>query len=264
MTHRLVANESVMGTVMSLHIIGPEVETPIIAAAIAAVQQRLHDDETLFSPFRSDSQISLLRVGKLLLPDADPRVQLVASECEAWRERTQGRFDPWWEGWLNPTGLVKGWSVENAFSAHLVQLLNEPEVVAVGLNLGGDLRVATKPGESWTWTVGIADPANPVGVVERLELQNGAVASSGTAMRGEHIIDPATSLPAALTGAHDDVASATVVAQTLDVADVWATTAVVAGFDDLTWADEADVELVYLIAGDGRVRSWPEGSVLPR
>ena len=80
-------------------------------------------------------------------------------------------------------------------------------------------------------------------------LRNGAVATSGIAERGAHILDPRTGSPA--TG----VASATVVASTLELADVWATASVVAGFD----APLPPAGTVLLVAEDGRIRRGISG-----
>ncbi|MDR2723431.1 MAG: FAD:protein FMN transferase [Cellulomonadaceae bacterium] len=292
---RLVANDTVMGTTVSIHVIvdsgfslsdgasatsanrvavfgsgdamhddGPRDAAlhPVSAAAVAGFCASMHDDDRLFSPFRDDSQVTLLRRGAMTIDDANPRIREVEAACR-WALTASGRrFDAWWEGWFNPTGYVKGWATERAFTAHLLPLLTtEASVIAVGVGVGGDLRVATRPdaaggADGWAWAVGIVDPADSTRTIARITLTDGAVASSGTAARGSHIIDPATGAPAAVAGKAGDVASATVVADTLDQADLWATTAVIAGFDDLAWIANAHTRQGLLVAGDGRTRRW--------
>ncbi len=87
-------------------------------------------------------------------------------------------------------------------------------------------------------------------MLARIALRDGAVATSGTAERGAHVIDPRSGAP--VTG----TASATVVADHLADADVWATAALVAGIDDLGWLGGAPTVSGILIGDDGRVRRW--------
>lgn len=52
---------------------------------------------------------------------------------------------------------MKGWSAQLAFESHLLPLLGG-SAEAVGMNLGGDLQVATAQGSDWIWNLAIADP----------------------------------------------------------------------------------------------------------
>ena len=225
--------------------------------------------EAILSPFRADSAISRLREG-LALPEAVQTVPLPAGTelgpaavvveiehlCQSVRELTRGRFDAWWRGWFDPTGLTKGWAVERAFNQHLTPMLGaEPALAAAGVYAGGDIRVATCAGADWQWGIGVEDPFDRQALLATFNLADGAVATSGPAARGAHIIDPATARPVATTGSNATV-SATVVAASLDQADLWATTAVVAGFDHLDWLEQARTLAGVLVAGDGRVKSW--------
>jgi thiamine biosynthesis lipoprotein len=79
------------------------------------------------------------------------------------------------------------------------------------------------------WRVGIEDPLDPQQLVATVEVRRGAVATSGTAHRSEHITDARTGdLPSA-------VASVTVLADDLTWADIDATAAYAMGADALTW-----------------------------
>ena len=70
----------------------------------------------LFSTYRDDSEIMRLARGELALSDADPDVQAVLARCEELRAETGGYFDARAAGphALDPSGLVKGWSVDRA------------------------------------------------------------------------------------------------------------------------------------------------------
>lgn len=254
--HRSVAVEEVMGTRASVHVVTHDAMPSLVGLAVGDAVERalasLHDADRRFSTYRDTSEIRRLARGELTLDGAHPDVREVEEACRTALAATGGRFSAWWRGWFDPTGYVKGWAVDRAVTAHLADLLDVDGVVAVGLNVGGDLRVRTRPGADWQWAIGITDPRDRSRTVARLTLADGAVATSGTAERGEHLIDPHTGRPAR------DVLSATVVADTLADADVWATTAVVAG-GDLAWIDGAGTRSGLLVCADGTTRRWAGG-----
>ncbi|SFR68343.1 thiamine biosynthesis lipoprotein [Microbacterium azadirachtae] len=254
--HRHVRTAELMGTVASAHVL--TVDSPAdgaverISAAQDAALDELHRLDALFSPFRSGSEISQLRDGGLRLEEADPLVREVFDACTLLAAASGGRFDAARQGWFDPTGYVKGWAVERA-AAHLTPLLAEEGIVAAGLSAGGDMQLHTAPGADWTWNVGIVDARRPGALRARLPLRDGAVASSGPGERGAHIVDPRTGAPIA------DAATATVLAARLSDADAWATIAVVAGFDDLSWLRRAPDTSGMLQTPDGRIRRWTHG-----
>jgi thiamine biosynthesis lipoprotein len=208
-----------MGTVVSI-----DVRTPLpparLDAAIAAAVAVLHRADADFSTFREDSWVSRLRRGECRLADCPDHVRGVYRIAEACRDRTGGRFDPGWrgDGTLDPTGLVKGWAADAA-----AQALGRAGAVEHCVNAAGDLRIRGDATPGLPWRIGIADPFHPgclVAVVEGTEL---AVATSGVAERGEHVVDPLTGSPAT------DLASVTLVGPDLTLADAFATGALAAG-----------------------------------
>jgi thiamine biosynthesis lipoprotein len=248
--HRHVSVEEIMGTTISIHVITMDREADVAAEAVARCFGELRDLDRVFSTYRHHSDISRLRRGERPLGDLDPRLSDVAEACEEWERATCGRFSAHWQGWFDPTGYVKGWAVEEAARRQLAPLVHRPGVVATGINAGGDLQLFTADSADWQWRIGIADPGRPGAVVATLAVANGAVATSGTAERGHHIVDPRSGQAAR------GVASATVVADGLAAADVWATAAVVAGASDLSWISNAATRSGVLIGADGAVRRW--------
>ncbi|MBN9170629.1 MAG: FAD:protein FMN transferase [Microbacterium sp.] len=244
--------EHLMGTAASIHVVGAACDSAEAPAAGAACFAELREVERVFSPFRDDSDVSRIRRGELAIDAAGPWVGEVARACEEAALATRGMFSAHWRGWFDPTGYVKGWAVERASAHHLAPLLEVPGIVAVGIGVGGDMRLRTAPGSEWTWHVGIADPDHPGEVLATVDVRDGAVATSGTAERGAHIVDPRIGVPAS------GVRSATVIAPDLTAADVWATAAVVAG-RDLSWISGAPVTSGLLVTGDGAVRRWISG-----
>lgn len=260
---RLVRVAEIMGTVVSVHAIlaAPNSASRVekrFAEQTEAAFTELRELDHVFSPFRPDSDISRLRDGTLTESAMDARVAEVRAACARAEADTGGRFSAMWRGWFDPTGYVKGWAVEGAFDHHLRQLLDSPEVLAIGVNAGGDMQLATAPETQWEWRVGIAHPTRPGELLATVELRDGAVATSGTAERGTHIVDPRTGEPALAA------LSATVTAPTLSEADVWATAAVVAGIDNLGWVSTAPRTsgIVHGLGEDRaspRTRRWSAG-----
>lgn len=119
------------------------------------------------------------------------------------------------DGRLDPCGLVKGWAVERA-----ADLLHEAGAHDLCVNGGGDLQLRGEAAPGTPWRVGVADPARPGRLLTVVTGTDGgpwAVATSGTAERGHHILDPHTGRPA------HGLLSATVVGPSLTWADVYAT-----------------------------------------
>lgn len=248
---RTVRVASVFGTVASVRALASDRGAAAVGAATDRVLADLSEIDRLCSPYRADSDVSLIDRGELAVANAHPRVQAVAELCEVFRIRSSGRFDASWRGGFDPTGLVKGWAVERAALAHLAPLV-EPGtgVEAVGITVGGDMRLFTADASPFTWQIGIVDPVDAGSVAATVSVRTGGVATSGTAERGAHIGDPASGRPV------EAPMSATVVAASLTDADVWATVAVVAGFDDLGWIAAAPETTGLLLDPAGGSRRW--------
>ena len=240
---------TIMGSVASLRLVTSD-PRPEVDRRIEACFAELARAEEIFSPFLPGSDISRIRRGEMQIADAHRLVSEVACECRDAEAATEGRFSAWRDGRFDPTGYVKGWAVERAAARHLAPLLEEDGCRAVGLSIGGDMQLLTADGADWTWRVGIPDPESPSEILATIEVVRGAVATSGSAERGGHIVDPRSGETAA------GVASATVVTQGLGHADVWATAAVVSGFDDLSWLSRARTTTGLLVSDDGRTRRW--------
>lgn len=247
---RQIEVRHIMGTAVSVHVLTDPGAGFDARPAMEACFSELREVDRVFSTYREDSDISRIERGELTVAEASPDVAEVAAACAAWERATRGRFSARWRGGFDPTGYVKGWAVERAALRHLAPLVAQPGIIAAGINAGGDMQLFTAEAADWVWHVGIADPARPGAVIATIDVRNGAVATSGSAERGRHIVDPRTG--ESPTG----LAAATVVADGLAEADVWATAAAVAGFDDLTWLPEANTRTGMLVDGDGRVRRW--------
>jgi thiamine biosynthesis lipoprotein len=63
------------------------------------------------------------------------------------------------------------------------------------VNAGGDVAAFGEPEAGRCWRIGIRDPRSAAGLLTVVEL-HGALATSGTYERGEHVLDPHTGRPA--------------------------------------------------------------------
>ncbi|MEU9353849.1 FAD:protein FMN transferase [Streptomyces griseoloalbus] len=232
-----------MGTVFSLDVRGGA--PAAVRAALEEAVAGLHRVDEVFSTYREDSQISRLARGELTVGECDLEVAEVL-ELAAEAERiSDGWFSPRHRGRLDPTGIVKGWATERA-----ARRLAAAGATGVSVNGGGDVQVLGAPGAGRPWRVGVSDPLRPGGlaaVVSAAGAEELAVATSGTAERGDHIVDPRTGRSAVT-----DLVAVTVVAPRLTWADCWATAAFAMGSrEGLRWLESLpDVEGLLITAGD--------------
>jgi len=209
-----------MGMPVSVHVRAVEPTRPDLVAGVARVFAHLRRVDAVLSTWRADSDLLRLQHGELA--DAHPWLAEVTELCLEAEERTDGLFAAWRRrdrGRLtfDPTGLVKGWAVSGA-AAHLDVV---PEV-SYSIGAGGDVVVGAGPGPSAAapeWRIGVEDPRRPSTLARVVTVRRGAVATSGAAARGAHVVDPRTGSGIMRAG------SATVVGPDLLWADVWATAA---------------------------------------
>jgi thiamine biosynthesis lipoprotein len=209
--------EAVMGTNISVVVADPA-PTDVVDSVFdwfRAVDER-------FSTYKPDSEVCTLS------PALSPLMREVLDRCgELWKE-TAGYFDVYATGRLDPSGYVKGWSVQVA----------SDQLLAAGcanhlINAGGDVRVRGEAARGRPWRVGIRHPFSPADVCCVVAGTDLAVATSGIYERGPHVVDPYTGVPA--TG----LRSVTVVSSgplaDLGTADAYATAALAMGGSGLDW-----------------------------
>ncbi|MER6398177.1 FAD:protein FMN transferase [Kitasatospora sp. NPDC001603] len=228
--------EHAMGTVFSFAV------RDAAPADLAPALAELHRLDRLFSPYRPLSQISRLARGELTLAQCDPLVAEALDHCAAVARETAGYFSARAGGSLDPSGWVKGWAIERA--SHLLTAAGFPHHSVTG---GGDVQTAGAPAPGRSWRVGIADPAAPGRLAAVVEARDRlAVAGSGTAERGQHILDPHTGRPP------HGALSVTLIGQDIALTDALATAAFAMGpAAALHWAERRSGIEALVILSDG-------------
>jgi len=222
----MIRVEQIMGTAISVEIAGgAPAHFDNVFAWFREVDER-------FSTYKHGSEVNRLDRGEIPLDGCSQDMRFVLSETARLWSETDGYFDVYSAGRLDPSGFVKGWSVQVA----------SDRLLAAGagdhcLNAGGDVRLRGQQEPGKPWRVGIRHPFEPMKLAWVLEGTDLAVATSGTYERGFHVVDPFYRVPA------EALCSVTVTGADLGRADALATAAIAMGRKGIDWlAGLADYE----------------------
>ncbi len=239
--------QNVMGTVVTIDVYTADGRAGAgLARQLATARAILQRADAVFSTWKPHSPVSRLRRGEITMTEAPAEVSEVLEQCAIARELSGGWFDPWaMPGGIDPTGYVKGWAAQKALGA-----FRASSICGAIVNAAGDIASFGSPGPGQPFRIGITDPFSPRRLAEVVYL-TGAIATSGTYERGNHLIDPHTGRPAARA------ASASVTGPDLGLADALATALAVAGAPGLDLIKAFDGYEALIIALDGS-RRWTE------
>lgn len=191
--------------------VGGDLDDSVAQALFASIS----NDEARFSRFRPDSELAQLAVGDLEFDRASADLRHLLMLCDNLRVATEGWFeyeprrrssDPT-DPILDPNAFAKGWIVGRA--ARVARVAGARNLV---INAGGDVIVDAIDPTLPACRVGIRHPENPSAVAAVLGIRHGAVATSGTYERGDHI-----------RGHRGATASVTVIGPDLGIADALST-----------------------------------------
>jgi thiamine biosynthesis lipoprotein len=228
-----------MGTTVSLLAHSPTDDSERIDRHMEEAIAWLHEVDDRFTTYRKGSEWLRYSAGELAAADLHPDVRHVIERTAELERVTDGAFrldaDP--ERPPDPAAYVKGWAVQQA-----ADILVAGGAEAVCVNGGGDVAAWRLRG---SWRVGIQDPFDRAQVRAVVEVDCGAVATSGAYERGDHVFDPRSGCPAR------GLASVTVVGPDLGTADAYATAAFALGADARAWLRTLDGYGAYLIDEHG-------------
>lgn len=179
---RLVHVEPVWDTSISMHM---GTDNPIRArVVIAELVTWFHRVGEVLSTFDPWTDICRWRRGDISVADCDPMLADVLDAASDAYIASHGHFDPWWRGGAaDPTGLVKGWAIDQAIGT-----ARRRGVEHLMLNAGGDVRTIGETHEGRPWRIGIECPWQTDLLIDVIEGSELCVATSGIHRRGAHIM----------------------------------------------------------------------------
>ncbi|MHB8651833.1 MAG: FAD:protein FMN transferase [Minisyncoccota bacterium] len=172
------------------------------------------DVDERFSTYQSHSEISRINRGEIVPDEYSKDMRDIFSYAEIVYQKTDGFFDIRTStGGIDPSGIVKGWAIECAAT-----LLKNRYTKHFFVDAGGDVAVGGGRADGEPWSIGIRNPFAVDENIKILFLREGAVATSGSYIRGNHIYNPHNRKRPIL-----DVVSLTVVGPSMCDADIYAT-----------------------------------------
>ncbi|MDR0905362.1 MAG: FAD:protein FMN transferase [Oscillospiraceae bacterium] len=210
-----------MDTVMSLTAYGGNAET-----AVAEAERAVYN---VAVPGETKESVEILKI------------------AERARIMTDGAFDVYYACTGEPDfgGIAKGYAADEA-----AEIFRENGIKSGLINLGGNIYVVGNKTSGKPWEIAVQSPFDENQTVGTLKLADTSAVTSGVYRRGEHIIDPATGLPA-----DSGLASVTVVCENSALADALSTGLFVLGRERALeiWRENRDLFDLVLIEEDGTV-----------
>ncbi|MGV8883895.1 MAG: FAD:protein FMN transferase [Rhodoglobus sp.] len=204
-----------MGTVASIELSD---EFLSYIPELESVFRRIDERFSLYLP---GSELSAIAAGRLDLSQSSARLRGSYERALLWRSATSGLFTPHRpDGVIDLNGIVKAEATEEAG-----EVLDSAGCESWAINVGGDILVRENGDE---WPTGIADPDDAGALLGSVGLDGTrrALATSGSAQRGDHIWLGGSPGPA-------EFVQVSVIAGDIVTADVLATAIVAGGPDAL-------------------------------
>ncbi len=169
-----------MGMPITVEIVGTKDQAPFdkLFGYFRQVDRR-------FSPYKEQSELMKYNRSEGTAKLSSEMEEVLAL-CKQTKEISGGYFDiSRSDGTLDPSGLVKGWAIDNA-----AKILKSEGLSNFYVEAGGDIQTEGLNDQYEPWIIGIRNPFNLQEVVKVIKLSGQGVATSGTYIRGEHIYNP--------------------------------------------------------------------------
>ena len=225
----------IMGMPITVDIVG-EVED----ALFSKVFDYFNAVDAKFSTYKTTSEVSFINRGEIKPEEHSDEMKEILFLSKKTNYETNGYFDIFQDGKIDPSGLVKGWAILNA-----ANILREEGFENFYIDAGADIEIMGKNSEDKPWRVGIRNPLSPREIIKSLQISDRGVATSGIYERGKHIYNPKTH------SFETDLASMTVIGPDVFEADRFATAAFAMGRDGINFIEKQKDLEGYMIDKNG-------------
>ncbi len=226
-----------MGMPITVEVVDPSVTEADIDKVFAYF--RAVDD--IFSTYKEHSEISKINRGELCAEEYSDEMKTILALSEQTKQETQGYFDIQHNGIADPSGIVKGWAIFQAAT-----MLKKAGCTNFYIDAGGDIQVSGKK-DGNPWRIGIRNPFNRKEIVKVLAVMDKGIATSGTAIRGQHIYDPHL-----LHTPLQDIVSLTIIGPNVYEADRFATASFAMGKRGINFIEQLPGFEGYMIDASAR------------
>ncbi len=144
-----------------------------------------HYIDKKFSTYKKDSEISQINRGELKESDYSKEMKNILFLCEKTKQETNGFFDINNKGILDPSGVVKGYAINEG-----AKKLLKKGYKNIYVEIAGDIQVYGKDEKGKEWKIGIQNPFNIKEIIKIVKLSDKGIATSGNYIRGGHIYNP--------------------------------------------------------------------------
>jgi FAD:protein FMN transferase len=204
-----------MGMPITVEVVGAK-----DATTIDAVFDYLNLVDARFSTYKDNSEISAFNRGEVLPANLSAEMKEVMRLSAITRDQSKGFFEiRKADGTLDPSGIVKGWAINNA--AKIIRSRGHTDFF---IEAGGDVQSGGYNEEGCEWRIGIRSPFHSDDIIKVVIPRGRGVATSGTYVRGQHIYNPHE--PTKLI---EDIVSISVIGPDILEADRFATAAFAMG-----------------------------------
>jgi FAD:protein FMN transferase len=226
-----------MGMPITVEIVGAR-----DATTIEAVFAYLHHVDARFSTYKDNSEISAFNRGEVLPANLSAEMKEVLRLSAITRDQSKGFFEiRKTDGSLDPSGIVKGWAINNA-----AKIIRSSAHSDFFIEAGGDVQSRGMNEEGCEWRIGIRSPFHSDEIIKVVTPRGQGMATSGTYVRGQHIYNPHK--PANLI---EDIVSLSVIGPDILEADRFATAAFAMGAQGIYFIENLSGFEGYMVDAQG-------------
>lgn len=209
---------------------------------IDSVFDYLHQVDARFSTYKDCSEISAFNRGEILPAKLSAEMKEVLQLSAITRDQSKGYFEiRKADGTLDPSGIVKGWAINNA--AKIIRRFGHADFF---IEAGGDVQSGGQNEEGREWRIGIRSPFHSDEIIKVVTPRGQGVATSGTYVRGQHIYNPhEPTIPI------EDIVSISVIGPDILEADRFATSAFAMGAQGIYFIESLPGFEGYMVNAQG-------------